>query len=397
MGSNQDLVLSIQDSLKQLDLPAWLFFGFREIDPLALRILKCDPRRLATRRWFYLIPASGEPRKLLHTIEPDFLDHLPGQERSYIRWDELQEELKTMVSGLPKVAMQYSQNNSIPYLSLVDGGTLDLVRSAGSEVVSSAELIQRFEAVWSVEQQNQHREAAKSLSAIVQSAFRNIAANLTAGRSVSELSIQEFILERLEQARLRTDHPPIVAVNENSADPHYQPTDESHSIVSSGDLILIDLWGKLAQEEAVYADITWTAYVGGPVPGRILRVFETVCRARDQGVLFLQERYGHGTFPQGWEVDEAVRRIIVEAGYGSYFVHRTGHSLGQELHGNGAHFDNFETRDTRLVIPGLGCTIEPGIYLPGEFGIRSEIDVLITPEGPEVTTVKQQELMQIPV
>jgi len=396
MGPGSDLIRSIQGALKDLDLPGWLFFGFRNTDPIALRILGCDPKRLATRRWFYLVPAEGAPRKLLHRIEPDLLQHLPGRQSTYLRWEELQAQMKDLLAGMREVAMQYSPNGSLPDLSLVDGGTLELVRSSGSEVVSSAELIQRFEAVWTADQMRQHREAAEALSRIVQAVFREIADGLGTGRRISEMTVQDLILEQLHRSALRTEHPPIVAVNQNSADPHYQPTSHSHSRIGSGDFLLIDLWGKLDQEGAVYADITWTAQIGTPVPGRVRRVFETVCEARDQGILFLEEAFRKGIHPQGWEVDEAVRQAITRAGYGSQFLHRTGHSLGQELHGNGAHFDNFETRDTRQVIPGLGCTIEPGIYLPGEFGIRSEINVLITPQGPEVTTAKQQEIVHIP-
>ena len=393
MDSSQELVDRIQETLREFNIPAWLLYGFHEVDPIALRILRFEANQLATRRWFYLIPAQGEPKKLVHRIEPAMLDHLPGSKEIYLQWEKLRDGLKKLLEDVPTAAMQYSENNAIPYFSHVDAGTVDLVRSCRTEVVSSGDLIQRFEAVLSSEQQDQHREAALALTSIVQAAFKEAAAAISARGETNEWAIQQFILDQFEEAELRTEHAPIVAANENSADPHYQPTQQDFAKIHPGDFLLIDLWAKSQQPDSAYADITWNAYLGPEVPDKINQVFQVVRQARDRGVEFLRECFEANRVPRGWEVDDAVREMVRKAGYGDFFVHRTGHNVGRELHGNGVNFDNLETHDTRLVIPGIACTIEPGIYLEGEFGVRSEINVFFSEQGPEVTTPPQEEIV----
>ncbi len=390
-----NLIAKIQEALGDFDLPAWLFYGFQDLDPIATRILRFEPHQLATRRWFYLIPAQGKPSKLVHRIESSILDHLPGDKKIYLEWEQLQNEVRTLLDGVSAVAMQHSENNSIPYISLVDAGTIDLVRGCGTQVVSSGDLIQRFEAVWSPHQVEQHRATALALTSIVEAAFEQAAAEISSQGETNELSVQRFILDRFEGESLITVHPPIVAVNKNSANPHYQPTEAKYSRICSDDFLLIDLWAKSQKENSVYADITWTGLMSEQVPERHSEVFQVVRQARDQGVDFLRERFEENNLPQGWEVDDVVRESIRRAGYEEFFVHRTGHNLGQEVHGNGVHFDNLETHDTRLVIPGIACTIEPGIYLEGEFGVRSEINVFFSQDGPEVTTPPQEEVWRI--
>jgi Xaa-Pro aminopeptidase len=390
-----DLIGKIQEALGDFDLPAWLFYGFQDLDPIATRILQFEPHLLATRRWFYLIPAQGEPSKLVHRIESSILDHLPGNKKIYLAWEQLQNEVRALLDGVSAVAMQYSENSSIPYFSLVDAGTIDLVRSCGTQVVSSGDLIQRFEAVWSPKQVDQHRATALALTSMVQAAFDQAAAEISSQGETDELSIQRFILDHFEKEGLLTEHPPIVAVNENSANPHYQPTETEYSRICSEDFLLIDLWAKSKEENSVYADITWTGLMSEQVPKRHSEVFQVVRQARDQGVNFLRQRFEKNNLPQGWEVDEVVRESIRKAGFAEFFVHRTGHNLGQEVHGNGVHFDNLETHDTRLVIPGIACTIEPGIYLEGEFGVRSEINVFFSLDGPEVTTPPQEKVWKL--
>ncbi len=393
MDSSRQLIDKVQEALRELNIPAWLLYGFHDRDPIALRILQFKTDPLATRRWFYLIPAQGEPQKLVHRIEATMLDHLPGDKEIYLQWEQLQDGLQGLLKGVPKVAMQFSENNAIPYFSHVDGGTVDLVRSCNTEVVSSGDLIQRFEAVWSSQQLNGHRATALALTSIVQAAFKEAATAISAGGKTNEWAIQRFILDRFQEAGLETEHAPIVAVNENSADPHYQPTKQTFSRVQLGDFLLIDLWARSGEPESTYADITWNAYLGPEVPSRIREVFEVVRQARDRGVEFLRDCFQANRIPRGWEVDDAVREIVKKAGYAEFFIHRTGHNLGQELHGNGVNFDNLETHDTRLVIPGVTCTIEPGIYLEGAFGIRSEINVFFSEQGPEVTTPPQEEIV----
>jgi Xaa-Pro aminopeptidase len=359
-------------------LDGWLFYDFRHLDPIAYRVLLLDPSLHVTRRWYYWIPAHGTPIKLQHRIEPHVLDALPGNAWPYVSWREQQAALASLLQSAKRIAMQYSPMNAIPYVSRVDAGTIDLVRSLGVEVVTSADLVQQFEAVWDEAQLTSHRVAAEGLRAIVDEAFAFVGTSLAEHRGITEYGLQQYILSRMHVRGMVTASPPIAAVNAHSADPHYGPVSDGSSSIRQGDLVLIDLWAKQSEPGAVYADITWTGFVGQAVPARHQEVFQIVRRARDAAVSFVQTRVRAGTFPYGWEVDDICRQVIHDAGYGKYFVHRTGHSIGEEVHGNGANIDNLETQDGRRLLPGTCFSIEPGIYLPGEFGIRSELDVCLS-------------------
>ncbi len=378
--SHEERVARLQRVLQSTaDIDGWLFYDFRHSDPLAYRILLLDPARHVTRRWYYWVPTRGEPIKLVHRIEPRVLEPLPGTAREYISWESQQAELQELLGSARHVAMQYSPMNAIPYVSRVDAGTIELIRGFGLNVVTSADLVQHFEAVWTEEQVTSHRMAAGVLRQVVTEAFREIAAATTSGRAITERSVQQFMLGRFHEHGVVTASPPIVAVNAHSADPHYEPTAEGSLPIERGDLVLLDLWAKQAhQAGAVYADITWTGFVGETVPDRHEEVFQVVRRARDRAVEFVQGRAQAGMFPCGWEVDDVCRQVIRAAGYGDQFVHRTGHSIGEEVHGNGANIDNLETQDGRRLLPHTCFSIEPGIYLKGDFGIRSELDVFLT-------------------
>jgi Xaa-Pro dipeptidase len=381
---HQERVEAIQRALRESGTAeGWLFYDFRGSDPLAYRILLLDPARHVTRRWYYWIPASGEPTKVLHRIEPHVLAELPGQERQYVSWEQQRGALREVLEGR-RIAMQYSPLNAVPYLSRVDAGTIELIRSFGAEILSSADLVQRFEAVWTDEQLESHRYAVTVLRRIVDEAFAHVASSITAGRDITEYGLQQFILARIREAGMTTASAPIAAVNEHSADPHYGPSASSSAPIRRDDLLLIDLWAKRTEPGAVYGDITWTGYTGAQVPSRPRTVFEHVRRGRDAALAFVRERVASGVFPFGWEVDDACRNVIREAGYGDFFVHRTGHSIGEEVHGNGANIDNLETQDNRRLLPRTCFSIEPGIYLPGEFGIRSELDVYLSDREPLV-------------
>lgn len=372
-------VTHIQQAIRdQSGLDGWLFYDFRHLDPIAYRVLLREASLHVTRRWYYWIPAEGPPIKLQHRIEPHVLDGLPGDSRLYVSWREQQAVLGSILQSAKRIAMQYSPMNAIPYLSRVDAGTIELVRSLNVEVVTSADLVQRFEAVWDETQLASHRIAAEGLRAIVDEAFACVGSSLAERRGLTEYGLQRYILSRMEARGLVTSSPPIAAVNAHSADPHYGPSPEGSAPIRQGDLVLIDLWAKQAGQGAVYADITWTGFVGQPVPTRHQEVFQIVRQARDAAVTFVQRRAQSGAFPYGWEVDDVCRQVIEDAGYGKYFVHRTGHSIGEEVHGNGANIDNLETQDARRLLPNTCFSIEPGIYLPGEFGIRSELDVYLS-------------------
>jgi Xaa-Pro aminopeptidase len=372
-------ITAIQAALQEADaLDGWLFYDFRGSDPLAYRILLLDPSRHVTRRWYYWIPATGEPIKLLHRIEPHVLEELPGHDYQYVSWEEQRLMLSSLLKGRRRIAMQYSPLNAVPYLSRVDAGTIELIRKFGVEVVTSADLVQRFEAVWTDDQLESHRYATEALRRIVDEAFAHVGALITQGRPLTEYGLQQFILSRIHDAEMTTSSAPIAAVNTHSADPHYRPVESGSSPVTRDSLVLIDLWAKRTEPGSVYGDITWTGYTGKRTPPKQQAIFEHVRRGRDAALSFVQERVASGRFPFGWEVDDICRNVIREAGYGDFFVHRTGHSIGEEVHGNGANIDNLETQDSRLLMPRTCFSIEPGIYLPGEFGIRSELDVYIS-------------------
>ncbi|MBI4515856.1 MAG: M24 family metallopeptidase [Deltaproteobacteria bacterium] len=368
-------------------IDAWLFYDFRGSDALAYRVLGL-PQAELTRRWFYLVPASGHPRALVSAVEPEALADLPGERIVYRTWQDLHDGLRGLLRGCRRVAMQYSPNNAIPYVSRVDAGTVELVRSCGVELVSSADLMQRCEAVWSPAQYASHCRAARGLRQTVDDTFAHIAAAINAGTQSTELGAQAFMLDSFARAGLLTSKPPIVAVDSHSANPHYQPEPATNAAIRRGSFVLIDLWAK--EPGGVYADITWTGYAGESVPDEYANVFAVVRAARDAAVMLVSEAARSQRSLCGADVDEAARSVIRRAGYGDYFVHRTGHSIGVEVHGNGANIDGFESPDHRRLIPGTCFSIEPGIYLPGRFGVRSEVDVYLSERDAEVTGMPAQ-------
>jgi len=377
--THRDRIAAIQAALREIaDLDGWLFYDFRGSDPLAYRVLLLDPTRHVTRRWYYWIPAAGEPVKLLHRIEPHVLEELPGREQRYVSWEQQRALLSSLLQGRRRIAMQYSPLNAVPYLSRVDAGTVELIRSFGVELVTSADLVQQFEAVWTDAQLESHRYATEALRTIVDETFGHIASSISKGHPLTEYGLQRFILARIHDAVMTTSSAPIAAVEAHSADPHYGPVESRCAPVVRENLVLIDLWAKRTEPGSVYGDLTWTGYTEKRVPSKQRTIFEHVRRGRDAALDFVRQRVASGLFPCGWEVDDVCRKTIRDAGYGDFFIHRTGHSIGEEVHGNGANIDNLETRENRRLLPRTCFSIEPGIYLPGEFGIRSELDVYVS-------------------
>jgi Xaa-Pro dipeptidase len=387
-------ISAIQALLRRQGIPAWLFYDFRRSNHIAYRTLGLPPNAVATRRWYYLLPAEGEPVKLVSPLEPQILDALPGKKVIYKTWQEREAGVRAMVAPYDRVAMEYSPRGMVPYVSLVDGGTVELVRSFGVELVSSADLVQETVARWSAEQLATHRAASEKLMAILQETYAEVARAIRAREPITEYSIQSFMDRAMERAGLTADHPPIVAVNANASDPHYQPRADRCAPIRAGDVLLIDFWGKLKQAGAMQADHTWMAYVGERVPEEPAKVFAVVAEARDAAIDLVREAAATGRPLQGWQVDEAARQVIKEAGYGEYFIHRLGHSIGEEVHGEGANMDDLETHDLRAVLPNTCFSVEPGIYLP-HFGVRSEVDVYFAPPEVVVTGGLQQEMVAL--
>src|ERR1043166_8416917 len=387
--SPAERVAEIQAALREAKLDGWLFYDFRHSDPLAYRILEVDEKMFSSRRWFYYVPASGEPVKIVQSIEQFKLDSLPGRKLVFRGWQELQAQLRQVLAPAGKeskrrVAMQYSPMNDIPYISRVDAGTIELVRSFGVEPVTSAELVQRFEAVFSPDQHEMHVEASDKMHRIIQEAFSEIARRIRADEPTTEWDIAQFMLRRYKEEGMEQE-PMIVAVNANTANPHYMPTEKKNSPITRGDFVLIDAATTLTKPEAVAADRTWTGYVGETVPEEYSRIFNIVREARDSAVDFIRNNVRAGKPIRGAEVDDVSRGVITRAGFGEQFTHRTGHSIGEETHGNGVNIDDFETRDSRRIIPGVCFSIEPGIYFEGKFGVRSEINVYVLDRDIEVT------------
>lgn len=372
---------SVQAALRAEGLDGWLLYDFRGLNVLARRVLQFPTDAHATRRWFYFIPASGPARKLVHRIEPGALDAYPGEKTIYLRWQELEAGVAALVSGSKRVAMEYVPRNANPYVSRVDAGTVELVRSTGVEVVPSGDLIQLFEACWDDAQWQMHLEAAKHTSSAYGVAWSFIAQRVRAGERVHETEVQSIIMSHFAKNGLVTDHPPIVGVNAHSADPHFAPAPGDDGWIVQGDFVLIDLWAKLDRAAAVYSDLTWTGFVGTEVPDKYEKVFQIVAQARDAAIERVKRAYATKEVLQGWQVDQAARDVIEAAGYGEAFCHRTGHSIGQETHGNGANMDNLETHETRRVLPRTCFSVEPGIYLTGDFGVRSEVNVFVDASG----------------
>jgi Xaa-Pro aminopeptidase len=386
----------MQEALRAQSLDGWLFFDHHRRDPLAYRILGFEPPRTPTRRWYYYVPARGEPRKLAHRIEAAMLDALPGAKLLYAGWQEQEFRLREILAGARAVAMQYSPRCAVPYVAMVDAGTVEMVRSLGVEVASSASLVQQFEALWTPRQYESHKRAQAKVDSIRAAAFRLAEERLARGEPVSEYDIKQFILNAFETEGLFTDHGPIVAVNAHASDPHYEPQADLHAPIRRGDLLLIDLWAKLREPGAVYYDITWTAFCGQAPPERMAEVFQAVAGARDAAIERVRRAAASGEAICGYHVDDAARGYLRQRGLDAYFIHRTGHSIGEDVHGTGANMDNFETHDERPIVPGLCFSVEPGVYLE-EFGIRSEVNVYRSETAAEVTGEIQRELLRLSV
>ncbi|HXX44892.1 MAG TPA: M24 family metallopeptidase [Candidatus Acidoferrales bacterium] len=387
-------IKSIQAELRASKIDGWLFYDHHHRDPIANHILGLGENGMATRRWFYFIPSRGEPRKLVHRIEAGMLDSLGGRKHVYSGWEELHKGLAKLLSGSRKIAMQYSPQNNIPYIGLVDAGTVELVQKLKKKVVTSADLVQKFEAAWTSEQLVSHLEAGKIIDRIRQAAFERAASRVRESQPITEFELQQWILEQFRANGLKTAEPPIAAVQPNSGNPHYEPTARASRPIRAGDLLLLDIWAKLDRPGSVYYDITWVGYLGNRVPDAYAKIFRIVRDARDRAVEVVSDSVTRGRPIHGWEVDNAAREVIRKAGYAKYFVHRTGHSIGQEVHGNGANMDGLETRDDRKIIPHTCFSIEPGIYL-AEFGIRSEVNVYVGERDARVTGGIQQEILPL--
>ena len=375
---------------KQLD--GWLMCDFRGSNPIAQSVAGIDDPGI-TRRWFCYVPSERTPIWLVHRIEISHFTDVLGEVRTYTDWGGLHREMETILADSNRVAMEYSPFAAIPYVSRVDAGTVELIRSLGIEVVSSADLVQLSEARWTANQLAGHQESARLIMEIKDEAFGWLSEQLRDGVPVTEYDVQSFIMKRFDAVDLTPGHPPIVAANAKASDPHYYPTADQHQPIQPGDCVLIDLWAKQKSPDAVYADTTWVAYAGENAPQRYIDVFEIVRDARDLAVTFIREAFAAEKVVHGYVVDDVVRNYITEKGYGEFFIHRTGHSIGTEIHGNGVNIDNLETKDERALIPGVCFSIEPGIYLP-KFGVRSEINVFIanlTPDGVVVTTLPAQD------
>ena len=384
----------IQAALLEEGLDGWLFFDHHRRDPLAYRVLQFTPGSPVTRRWFYYVPASGAPRGLVHKIESETLAGLPGRHGTYAGWSTLVEGLGELLNGARRVAMQYSPDCAIPYVSLVDAGTVELVRGLGVELASSANLIQYFESRWTREQLDLHLEAARKIDTIRRESFERVGAKLRSAQRVTEWEMQQFILARFKEEGLVNDHGPDVAVNANASNPHYDPKQDACAEIKNGDVVLMDMWAKVDRPNGVYYDITWVGFCGEQPPARVERVFTVVRDARDRAVRRVVDAVKAGQELRGFEVDDAARAHIRGEGFGEFFFHRTGHSIGTEVHGAGANMDNLETHDVRKVIPWTCFSVEPGIYLP-EFGIRLEVDVFVGDGEARVTGEVQDKIVLI--
>jgi Xaa-Pro aminopeptidase len=389
---------SIQSALRDSDLDGWLFYDHHHRDPIAGRILGLDPHAHVTRRWYYLIPAHGDPRKLVHRIEQARLDALPGSRALYSSWQELAAALEAMLHGAHRLAMQYSPNNDLPSVSMVDAGTVEFLRSLGKQIVSSADLVSQFEAVLSEDQIATHTAAQQAIDSILAAAWQHVALTLrpAAGpaTTLTEYDLQTWLAEAMRRQGLTFDDGPNVSVNANSSDSHYEPAADRSAPIREGDFLLIDIWARLDRPASIFYDITWTGVVGREPTPREQQVFETVRNARDAAITAVQQAFAAGRPICGFEADDAARAVIRAAGFAPFFTHRTGHNIAQELHGAGAHLDNLETHDQRLILPHACFSVEPGIYLP-EFGVRSEVNMLTAPGKAWVTGKIQQELVRI--
>jgi Xaa-Pro dipeptidase len=386
-------IQGMQNDLRAAKLDGWLFYDFRGRDPISQRILKL-PEGMRTRRWFYYVPRKGAPRKLVHKIESKSLASLPGETLYYAAQEELRKNLEKILHRAKHVAMQYSPKNEIPYVAMVDAGTIELVRSSGPKVVSSADLVQKYEACWSAAQLESHLTAGVAIDRIVRAAFQHAANSVRENIPLTEYDLKQWILKEFDAAGLMTEEGPDVAVGPHASDPHYAPLPGKSSPIREGDLLLLDVWGKTKAPGSVYYDVTWVGYLGARVPEKQAKIFDIVRRARDKAIELIRSSIAAGKPLQGWQVDNAARGVIEKAGYGKYFFHRTGHNIGEAIHGNGVNMDGLETRDARHLIPRTCNSVEPGIYLP-EFGIRSEVDVYVGESEARVTGAVQTEILAL--
>jgi Xaa-Pro aminopeptidase len=388
-------VAAVQESLRKAGLDGWLLYDFHGSNPISARLAGLTTgSHMTTRRWYYLIPSNGRPRGLVHAIERHNLDALPGERAIYAGRQQLEAGLTSLLSGVKTVAMEYSPMCAIPHLSRVDAGTVEMIRARGIEIVSSGDLVQQFEAAWTDEQLATHRAASASLYRIKDRAFTTAFDAITRGRTLSEYDLQQQMVQWFEEEELVTDSPPVVAVGRNAGDPHYLPSAEQSLAVVADEVLLLDLWGKKQDTGAVFADITWVAVTSTRVPAEVSRAFRAVVDARDAAVRLVGDAAREGRDIRGWEVDEAARAVLQDQGYGDRIVHRTGHSLGESVHGNGVHMDDYETHDDRRLLPGTGFTVEPGLYFES-FGVRTEINVYRGEREAIVTGPRQTDVVTL--
>jgi Xaa-Pro aminopeptidase len=389
-------VAAVQESLRAEGLDGWLLYDFHGSNPIAARLIgTADAAKMTTRRWFYLVPATGEPRGLVHAIERRTLDALPGEKTSYAGRQQLDAELTKLLTGMKRVAMEYSRECAIPYISRIDAGTVELVRRRGVEVASSGDLVQRFEAVWDEQSLATHKQASEALYRVKDRAFELIAKRTRDREAMTEFAVQQQMAAWFEEEGLMSDSAPVVAAQENAGDPHYQPTARRTRAINPEELVLLDLWGKQKDNpRAVYADITWVGYTGRTVPSELARAFGAICKARDAAAVLVQDSARNQTDLRGWQVDRAARQVLEDAGFGERILHRTGHNLGRDVHGNGVHMDDYESHDDRRLLPGTGFTIEPGLYFDS-FGVRTEINMYYGRREAVITGPVQQEILQL--
>jgi len=389
---------SIQAAIREAGFDGWLFYDHHHRDPIAAGILGLDPKAHITRRWYYYIPANGDPRKLVHRIEQFRLDTLPGAKGQYSSWQELHAGIEAMLCDATRIAMQYSPNNAIMYVSMVDAGTIEFLRGLGKQIFSSADLVSQFEAVLNEEQIFSHSIAQVAIDRVLAEGWREMGRRLLPHQggpgSLTEFEMVQWLSEAMRRENLVWENGPNVSANANSSDSHYEPTAANSAPIKEDDFILIDIWGKLDRPGSIFYDITWTGVVGREPSEIEQQVFETVRNARDAAIATVEQAFAAGRPICGYEGDDAARAVIDAAGFGKYFTHRTGHNIAGEIHGPGAHLDNLETHDERRILPNTCFSVEPGIYLP-EFGVRSEIDMLTAPGKAWVTGAIQRELVRI--
>jgi Xaa-Pro aminopeptidase len=388
-------VAAIQESLRSDGLDGWLLYDFQGSNPIAARLAGLtDGTHMTTRRWYYLIPSAGSPRALVHKIERHNLDALPGEKKTYARREELAAGLDDLLHGVRRVAMEYSPLGAIPYLSRVDAGTAELIRSHGIDIISSGDLVQRFEATWTPAQYTTHMRASEALYRIKDRAFESARRAMRSGEPLTEYDLQQQMVEWFKDEGLVSDSAPDVAFGANAGNPHYLPSAEHAAVIAPDQVLLLDLWGKITEPGAVFADITWVGFTGSRVPDEPARAFDAICRARDTAVALVEEAAMTGRDLHGWEVDRTARGVLERSGYGDHILHRTGHSLGESVHGNGVHLDDYETHDERRILPGTGFTVEPGLYFD-TFGVRTEINVFRGDRDAVVSGPRQMALVTL--